>query len=307
MSPNIPSMSATKTRTKNWTKEQKAEYAQAKRTEQREMLEAAVEQLCSSEGWLTYLRTRSKFHKYSFQNTILIALQRKDATQVGSARMWREDFNRTIVKGEKAIKIFAPVPVYLKDDAGKPVTKEVDGKEVKVIDYVWFKTVPVFDVAQTEGDPVPVAPELQPIEGDSHAEYLLRAEQWADGQNYIIRFEEKGKRAKRGSANMSGDVATITINSSFPVNSQVRTTIHELAHVYGGVDYSEYSRQQAEVIVESAAFMICQNVGLDTSGMSIPYIASWGQDEDAKAALKTLREFAGKIDELVEAITEAIS
>lgn len=300
-------MSATKNRKKEWTKEQKADYAQAKRTEQREMLEAAVEQLCSSEGWLTYLRTRSKFHKYSFQNTILIALQRPNASQVGSARMWKADFNRTIIKGEKAIKIFAPVMVYLKDDAGNVVTKDVDGKEVKLIDYIWYKTVPVFDVTQTEGDPLPAEPEIQPIEGDSHSEYLLRAEQWADGQNYIIRFEEKGKRAKRGSANMSGGVSTITINSSYPVNSQVRTTIHELAHIYGGVDYTDYTRKQAEVIVESAAYMICQNVGLDTSGLSVPYIAGWGQDEDPKAALKTLREFAGKIDELVTVITEAIS
>lgn len=298
-------MSAAKKTKKTFTKEQKTEYAQQKREEQRQMLEAAVEKLCTSDGWQRYLDARARFHNYSFHNTILIALQRPEATQVASAKKWKDEFSRTIIKGEKAIKIFAPVMVYAKDEAGNVVTKtDAEGKERKVIDYIWYKTVPVFDVSQTEGDPVP-AVEFQSLEGESHEEYMYRAEQFGESLGYTIDYNALVGTDSRGDINLTTKL--IRVNGDMPVNGRVRTLIHELCHGYGNVDYTDYTRQQAEVIVESAAYMICNSIGLDTSGMSVPYIAAWGQDKDAKQALATLKGFAGKIDELATAIEEAIS
>jgi hypothetical protein len=290
-------MSTTK---KKYTAEDKKAYADAKRAEQREMLAQAVEQLCTSDGWQQYLQTRARFHNYSFYNTILIALQCPEATQVAGAAKWRKEFNRLITEGQRAIKILAPQFVYVKDEAGKP--KLVDGK--KVIDYVWYKTVPVFDVSQTEGDPVPSVP-LEPITGNSHEEYLYRAEQFAKGLGYTVSFAAM-EQSKGGYCNPVEKI--IVVNASREVNGQVRTLIHEIAHALG-VDYTDYSRKESEVIVESAAYLTCLSVGLDTTGMSVPYIARWStdNDDDPKAAMKLLKDFAGKIDEVAKTIEEGIS
>lgn len=284
----------------------KEEWKAQKREEQREMLAQAVEQLTTSDGWLRYLETRAKFHNYSFNNTILIALQKPEATQVAGAKKWANEFNRLITKGEKAIKILAPSPVYQKDEAGKPV---LDDQGKKVLKFMWYRTVPVFDISQTEGDPVPEMP-MEPLTGESHEEYLYRAEQFAKGIGVTVRYEtwvgkSMGGEERRGYYTPKSK--EIVVNDGLAINSQVRTMIHELCHAYGDVDYTNYSRNEAEVIVESAAYMICQSVGLDTTGMSVPYIASWAQEENEKDRVKALRDFAAKIDELAEAITEGIS
>lgn len=286
---------------KTFSAEERAAYAESKREEQREMLAQAIEALCSSDGWKRYLNTRAKFWNYSFSNTILIALQRPEATQVAGAKKWLKDFNRKILKGERAIRIFAPMFVYLKDGAGKIQT---DAEGNKLIDYIWYKTVPVFDISQTEGDPLP-GPTYEPITGNSHEEYLYRAEQYAVGElEYTVDYEAMTQE-KGGFCDIQNK--RIVVNGAREVNGQVRTLIHEIAHALG-VDYTDYSREEAEVIVESAAYLTCLNVGLDTAGMTVPYIADWGKtDEDPKGALKTLKNFAKVIDELTFKITDAIS
>lgn len=294
--------------TTKFTAEDKKAYAEAKREEQRELLAQAIENLCSSEGWQNYLRTRAKFWDYSFSNTILIALQNPNATKVMGAgdrkgksgwksldRRVREEEFRT-----NSIKILAPMFIYLKDSAGKLVLDD-DGK--KIIDRVWYKTVEVYDISQTEGEPLPII-QLEPVTGESHEEYLYRAEQYAISMGYTVEYDAMPQE-KGGYCDI--EHKKIVVNASRAVNGQVRTLIHETAHALG-VDYTDYTRQESEVIVESAAFLTCLNIGLDTAGMSVPYIASWGVDgDDPKGALKTLKEFAKVIDELTFKITEAIS
>lgn len=288
---------------KTYTAEQKAEYAEQKRNEQREMLASAVERMCSSEGWQNYLDARSRFYNYSFFNTILIAWQKPDASQIASAKKWREEFKRQIIKGQKAIRILAPVIVYLKDDAGQ-IVRDDEGK--KMIKFVWYKGVPVFDVSQTEGEPVPAIP-LEPITGDSHEEFLLRTEQWIESLGASVTRDNVEFHWTQGD---EGRRLTAHIDASKPINSQVRDMVRAAASICGtdlaaGYEESLTAKQQ-EVIIESAAYITCQNIGLDTAGMSIPYIASW-DEEDPKKVLAIVKGFAAKIDEAVEIITEAIS
>lgn len=286
---------------KTYSTEEKAAYAESKREEQRELLAQAVQNLCSSEGWKRYLDTRAKFWNYSFANTILIALQRPEATQVAGAKKWMKEFNRKVLSGEKAIKILAPQFVYEKDGKGQFI---LDDNGQKIIKLIWYKVVNVFDVSQTEGDPVPTVP-LEPVTGESHEEFLYRAEQYATaGLGYTVEYEAMAQE-QGGYCDLQAK--KIVVNASRAVNGQVRTIIHEIAHALG-IDYTDYTREEAEVIVESAAYLTCLNVGLDTSGMTVPYIAQWGsKNDDPQGALKTLKTFAKVIDELTFKITEAIS
>lgn len=279
-----------------YTPEQKKQYAQQKRDEQKQLLTQAIENLCSSEGWKRYLDARSRFHKYSFNNTILIALQRPEATQVAGAGKWRKEFNRLVIEGERSIKIFGPpMPIHAKDEKGNVLTGD-DGKPI--VKAVWYKTLPVFDVSQTDGDPLP-EPEAEDIHGHTHDEYLARCEQYAEflgrGVKYVPLETE--------SAFVGGEYH---INYDLEINGRVRALVRQLAEVQATIAGmgSEYSSSELNVIVESVAYLTCANIGLDTSGMSVPYIAKWGEGKDAILAL---REFAGRIDEITGTLTEAIS
>lgn len=296
--------------TKTFSADDKKAYAEMKRAEQMELLEKAVDALTSQKGWLNYLMMASRFHNYSFNNRILIALQNPEATQVAGAGArngktgWKK-LDRRVKEEEfktKSIKILAPVMVPEKDKNGKEII--VNNK--KQLKCIGFKTVEVYDVTQTEGEDLPTAPVCAPVEGNTHEEYLYRAQAFAEGQGYTIDFDSLYGSESRGYVNM--DDRTIHINPSYPVNSQVRTLIHELAHIVGGVDYSRYTRAQAEIIVESAAFVATALVGLDTAGISVPYITTWGADaDDPKAALQTMREFTKNIDEIADVLVEGIS
>jgi hypothetical protein len=288
---------------KTYTDEDKKAYAESKRAEQREMLAQAIQKLCSSEGWHQYLQTRARFHNYSFSNTILIALQRPDATQVAGANKWNKDFERRVMEDQfktHAIKILAPQIIYLKDK-GKIVT---DDEGNKLIDRIWYKTVDVYDVSQTEGEPVASIP-LEPITGESHEEYLYRAEQLIKGLGADVDYGVEPYH-------WTQPPVVAHIDASKAVNSQVRELIHACAEIVTNDAAASWedmpSGRQMQVISESAAYMVCQSVGLDTSGLTVPHIAQWGDvEEDPKGVLATLREFAAKIDEVAKTVGEAIS
>jgi hypothetical protein len=275
----------------------KQEYAKQKKEEQRKLLADAVEKLLTSEGWQQYLDTRARFHKYSFFNTILINLQKPEATQVGGAKsLWNQKFNRMIKKGEKAIKILAPVMVYEKGEGGKPLTDE---KGKKIISFIWYRTVPVFDVSQTEGDPIPEMP-LEPITGNSHEEFLYRTEQFVQGLGADVRFEVGDTEIKN-----TGGALTAHINAAQPINAQVRELICSAAEIAGpdmfGALEDEPTDAEKRVITESAAYLVCRTIGLDTAGMTVPFIADVDGDP-----VKVMKEFAGHVDELAATVEEAI-
>ena len=216
-----------------------------RRQAQLEQLRAATTALLTSEGWQRWLRTRSRFHRYSLRNTLLIALQCPHATHVAGFRRWLE-LGRCVGKGEKAIRIFAPMRYRQRN--GEQADPEKNEPRL-----VGFKLAAVFDVSQTDPlpgvEPTPLEPPGQPVSGDSHAHLLDPLEQHAAALGYSVLYEQ----LDGPSGSCSVREARIVIDNQLPPNGKVATLVHEIAHAHG-VDYKTYSRPEAELIVESVVF-----------------------------------------------------
>ena len=276
-----------------------AERAQRRRAD-RERLERAARALLTSEGWQRWVRVRSTngLARYSFGNQLLIALQRPDATYVAGFRAFLE-LNRCVCKGERAIRILAPMSVRVRDaesyEESTPDASESDRRTV-------FRAVPVFDVSQTEPlpgtEPVPLEPPSQPITGDSHAALLDPLKDLAGELGFTVEH-----RSLDGAADGWCDAKQrqIVVNATLSRNGQVRVLIHEIAHALG-VGYREHGRGRAEVIVDTVTYVVCGSVGLDTSGSSVPYVAGWGEE----GALDAIRECAQTIDEIARRIEDSL-
>jgi antirestriction protein ArdC len=263
---------------------ERAAYRQEKRGEQREQVERAVRELLTSDGWGRWAETRATFHRYSFGNCLLIAQQAPAATQVAGFKSWQA-LGRQVRKGEKAIRIMAPMSVK---------RENVDTGEVERVPF--FRAVPVFDVAQTDGEPLPEVPR-EPITGDSHARYLEPLTAHAASLGFTVEreaLEHAGGYCdpKRKRIVISSDLGSI--------NAEVRVLVHELAHAHG-IGYAEHGRADAEVIVETAGTIVCGSIGLDTSGEAIPYLASWGEAND----LDAMRRHAATVDEIARTLEQA--
>ena len=260
---------------------ERADYRDAKRSEQRALIEASCREMLSSEGWRRFAETRAAFHRYSFGNCALIAYQRPDATQVAGFKSWQA-LGRQVRKGERSIRILAPMSVKERDEQGNETDERL----------TFFRAVPVFDISQTDGDALPEAPR-EPITGDSHAGYVERLEQYARSLGYTV--EREALDAAGGYCDHKRQRIVVSSNVD-SANAHVRVLVHELAHALG-VGYAEYGREVAEVIVETATVIVCGSVGLDTSGESIPYITGWGEQD-----LDAIRRHAAKVDEIARAL-----
>ena len=268
--------------------------AEERRAADRDRIEHAARALLSSEGWHRWVQVRSRngLARYSFGNQLLIALQNPDATYVAGFRAFL-DLGRCVRKGERGIRIHAPMPPLKKEN-----DDEEDGRQA-----IRFRSVAVFDVSQTDPlpdtEPVALEPPAAPITGDSHAHLLPKLEVLASELGYRVSFQ-----AIAGSHEGSCDSKrrVITVNASLAVNAQVRVLVHELAHAQG-IDYTAYTREQAEVIVDTAAIIVCGSAGLDVTGDAIPYIAGWGEN----GALDAVRGFAAEIDRVARRIEEGMS
>jgi antirestriction protein ArdC len=260
---------------------ERADYRDAKRSEQRALIEASCREMLSSEGWRRFAETRAAFHRYSFGNCALIAYQRPDATQVAGFKSWQA-LGRQVRKGERSIRILAPMSVKERDEQGNETDERL----------TFFRAVPVFDISQTDGDPLPEAPR-EPITGDSHAGYVERLEQFARSLGYTVEREVLESAGGYCDAKRHRIVVSSNVDSA---NAHVRVLVHELAHALG-VGYAEYGREVAEVIVETATVIVCGSVGLDTSGESIPYITGWAEQD-----LDAIRRHAAKVDEIARAL-----
>jgi antirestriction protein ArdC len=270
---------------RKFTAEERAEYKQQKRDEQRAAVERATRALLSSEGWRRWAETRATFHRYSWGNCALIAMQRPEATQVAGFKAWQQ-LGRQIRKGEHAIRIMAPMSVKETDENGEETGERV----------VFFRAVPVFDIAQTDGEPLPEPP-CEPITGDSHERYIAALEDHSRSLGYSVASEDLQHTGGYCDAKRKRIVVAEGIDSA---NARVRVLVHELAHAHG-VGYRDYGREDAEVIVETAAVIVCGALGLDTSGESIPYIAGWGEANDVEAISK----HAATVDEIASALEAA--
>jgi N-terminal domain of anti-restriction factor ArdC len=267
-----------------------------RRCTDRERLRKAAQELLSSEGWARWVRTRSMFRSYSAGNCMLLALQCHERgiepVHVVGFRTWLK-LGRCVRKGERALRILAPVTV-----------KEHDARGEETGDRrVFFRTAFVFELCQTDPlpgvEPVSLEPPSQPLTGDSHGHLLEPLEEFARSLGYSVSYEELP-----GSAGGWCDAKRrrIVVDAGAPANGRLRTLIHECAHALG-IDYERYSREQAEVIVDTVTYVVCAGVGLAVDGESIPYVAGWGED----GALEAVTEFADTIDALARRIEDALA
>ncbi len=279
-----------------------------------ERLEKGVKELFTSEKYMEYLRVMSQFHNYSFSNTLLIAMQKPNATLVAGYGAWQKKFERNVMKGEKAIKIFAPAPrkVEVEQDMLDPETQkpilDENGevkKETVTVKQPFFKITSVFDVSQTEGKPLPeldtvkdltasveeyniffealkrtskVPIDFQPIEGGSHGFY-----------------HQKEKR--------------IAIAEGMSEAQNIKTGIHEIAHSrLHDVDMTDtengimVDRNTREVQAESVAYTVCQYYGIDTSEYSFGYIAGWSEGKEIRELRSSMEVIRREADSMIKEI-----
>jgi hypothetical protein len=286
------------TRKPKYTVEQTAAYREEQRAKQADLMKEAVAQVLTSEGWRRWAKLRSKVNRYSFNNLCLIVSQRPDASMVMKYGDWKP-FGRWVLPASEErgapIQVFAPMFRW-------PTAEEIaDGHPAEKKILYRFKLVPVFDVAQTDGDPLPDPPESQPITGDSHAHLLPLLTKLAGELGYTV--EEKPASILHGAGGYCDyKNKTIALLDEQAPNAKVRTLIHEIAHALG-VTYKDYGRAEAEVIVETTTWIVCEGLGLDTGGESIPYVAGWGEQDEAEAIVK----FGAVVDKVARQIENAIN
>ena len=273
-------------------------------------LEQGIAELFDSERYREYLKVMSKFHNYSFNNTLLIAMQKPDASLVAGFSAWKNNFGRNVMKGQKGIKIIAPSPFKIRQEVekidphtqkpiigkdGKPVTEE---KEVKIPAY---KVVSVFDVSQTEGKELPdIAVDELTGDVDRYKDFFAALEKTSP---VPIAFENIGG-GSHGYYHLEDK--RIAINEGMSELQTLKTAIHEIDHAkLHDIDLNapkdeqpRVDRRTREVEAESVAYTVCQHYGLDTSDYSFGYVAGWSSGRELselKSSLETIRSAAAEI------------
>ncbi len=285
---------------KRFTDEERDERRRA----DREFAREAVEGLRTSEGWQAWLATRRHFHQYTFSNQLLIAMQHPEATRVAGFRTWLK-LGYAVRRGQRAIRIWMPIT-----PSRKRVEKWVHaGSNADDKPRTYFKLGPVFDREQVEPLPAPARPvpldvPVREIAGDDLAPVLPYLIELAGQIGSQVVFEAmSGQRNGYYVVESRG----IAIREDISPNAQVKTLIHELAHALLRAEPCEddpaLEHAAEELVVESVAFTVCGSLGLDSSGYSIPYLASWAERED----IATIEQTAGLIDRLARRIETATS
>ena len=274
-------------------------------------LEQGIAELFDSERYKEYLKVMSKFHNYSFRNTVLIAMQKPDASLVAGFSAWKNNFERNVMKGQKGIKIIAPSPYKIKQEMqkidphtqkpiigkdGKPVTEE---KEITIPAY---KVVSVFDVSQTEGKELPdIAVDELTGDVDRYKDFFAALEKTSP---VPIAFENI-EGGSHGYYHLEDK--RIAINEGMSELQTLKTAIHEIAHAkLHDIDLNapkdeqqpHIDRRTREVEAESVAYTVCQHYGLDTSDYSFGYVAGWSSGRELselKSSLETIRSAAAEI------------
>ena len=280
-------------------------------------LEQGIAELFDSERYKEYLKVMSKFHNYSFRNTVLIAMQKPDASLVAGFSAWKNNFERNVMKGQKGIKIIAPSPYKIKQEMqkidphtqkpiigkdGKPVTEE---KEVTIPAY---KVVSVFDVSQTEEKELPdIAVDELTGDVDRYKDFFAALEKTSP---VPIAFENI-EGGSHGYYHLEDK--RIAINEGMSELQTLKTAIHEIAHAkLHDIDLNapkdeqqpHVDRRTREVEAESVAYTVCQHYGLDTSDYSFGYVAGWSSGRELselKSSLETIRSAAAEIINSIDA------
>ena len=246
-------------------------------------LTAGIAQLTTTDAWIRWLRVQSRFHRYSFNNVLLIAAQRPNATQVAGFRAW-QGMHRQVRRGEKAITILAPCTRREQDE---------DGGQLQRI--VGFRGASVFDVGQTDGDELPEPP-CHRLTGDAPREAWAKLEEFAVSLGYTVKWAEL-PTGRNGDCNAA--LRTIRVSSELthmPAQS-VKTLTHEIAHalLHGEALREGHlcDRPRAELEAESVAFVVLDASGIDSQEYTFGYVATWAGGTDQ--AIATVRESGQRI------------
>lgn len=255
-------------------------------------LEEGVKAVFESDRYKKYLDFMSKFYDYSANNCILIYMQMPEATLIAGYQTWKNKFHRQVRKGEKAIKILAPIP-------HKTERVNKDG-EVEEIRWTTFRAVPVFDVSQTEGEELPKSCCQKLIANFSgYTEIVAKLIEFSE---VPVAFEDI-----QGGANgyFSGANNCIKIKSGMSEAQTVKTLIHEIAHsILHKKDGEEEkaSRNTKEVQAESVAYIVSNYLGLDTADYSFGYVAGWSAGQEAKELTESVEQIKKTAKQIIDGL-----
>ncbi len=281
-----------------------------------EHLKEGMKNYLDSEQFKSFLDTMSKFHNYSLNNIHLLKMQNPNVSRVASFNKWKADFDRTVKKGSKALKIWVPYQVKTKISANQnelsfsPSENEMEEKEVTV---TRFKLGNVFDVSQTEGKELPKA--INELTGDvKDYEDLYRAAKAVSMDNQVsISFEEINRESTNGY--YSPDENRIVISKGLKGQEQILKTIfHEMAHsdLHRGTNaqYGDDQYRKQELQAESVAYVVANHFGFDTSSYSFGYLAIWAKDkngfEDMVEQLQIVQKEAKSLIDRMDAKLELV-
>lgn len=267
-------------------------------------LEAGVRKIYDSGQYENYLKTMSKFHNYSVNNSILIYMQKPDASHVVGFQTWKNQFNRTVNKGEKGLKIIAPSPFKIKVDVKDPVTGDVT-KEEQIIPA--YRAVSVFDISQTSGEPLPEL--VHTLDGSvENYEIMKKSIEYASGQPVIYEPITSGAKGF-----FKLDDKSIHIKEGMPEAQTIKTLIHETAHsllhTRDKLKDSPKTSEQKEIEAESVAYVVARHYGIDTGDYSFGYVSGWAGDKackDLQASMETIRQTANELIQKIDRNIEHI-
>ncbi|HEM5552824.1 DUF3991 domain-containing protein [Streptococcus suis] len=254
-------------------------------------LKEGIHQYLDSTQYKEFLKTMSRFPQYSYRNVMLLKAQKPDVQVVTSFKSWKEDFGRSVKRGEKSLRIFAPMVVKVKDPKTGEILKDDKGNDVT---RTIFKLVPVFDVSQTEGKELPQP--IYQLEGthENYAKLYRSAKEYAQSKGLRFEFE-----ANLGEANgyYSRKDQKIVIKSGMSEQQTLKTIYHELAHAdlhSSKTTDKELKYSHAELQAESVAYIVSNHYGLDTGSYTFGYLASWTEDKVALTDLEAQLEIVQK-------------
>ena len=256
------------------------------------MLEEGVERITSGEEFARYLRFSARFHGYSARNCLLILAQRPGASRVAGYRRWQE-MGRQVRRGEEGIKILAPI--------SRTVEDEGTGEKVRAL--VGFKVASVFDVSQTDGEPLPEAPrpeDLAPVDPAGVASRVYEGlSRFCEAEGVAVEMEDR-RPGEYGSYERKE--RRIVLNRALSEVERAATLAHELAHhlLHHG-DVGRTTKATRETEAEGVSFAVFSYFGFDTSRFTFAYVAHYaGEPEILKASLDRIQKATHELIEVVE-------
>lgn len=281
----------------DYNKEEYIKHKKEQLADIKEKLKIGILNIMESEKYKSYLSFLSKFHSYSFNNCLLISMQKPDATFVAGFTSWKINFNRLVKKGEKGIKILAPIK-YIIDSID-----ETSGQKIK-IPITKFKITNVFDISQTTGEDIPKYYGLDELQGDiEDFEILYNA---IKNLSPVPVYTQNIQSNIKGYFNPKDNL--IIIKTGLSQMQSIKTLLHEITHALLHCkeplfdDKRKLDRNTKELEAESIAYVVCQYFNIDTSDYSFPYLASWSTSKNLKELSSSLTIIQKTSDYLIQGI-----